>query len=242
MRSILGRCFVISENLFCLSGLGLVEGRLEPQIGFISNGENVIFNPEEWEKFWERKNEIESYFESKEFESSSAIEINKEILYRTIGPKEILIKCRLTWNACRMNASMFEKLMKLNVCIKSHVKNLKKRVDWANYRMKDVVEKTFEKLCHNFNVSQQLFQACLDIDLIVPKPPKISDLEIIYELRENEKNGDTMTSELVRVFEDFLIFQIRKKMSAEERINIPKNLNQISDGYVTSRETGVNFS
>lgn len=238
----MGRCFVIDENLFCLSGLRLVEGRLEPQIGLMSNGENVIFTPEEWKKFCERKNEIESYFQSREFESSLSFDMNHEILFRTIGPKQILIKCRLTWNSCRINASMFEKLMKLNICIKNHVKNLSKRVDWANYRMKDVIEKTVEKLSHSSNVSQQLFQACIDMELMVPKPQKITDSEIIYELRENEKSGDTMTSELIRVFEDFLIGQIKNQISVVENINTKENFDPNSYGYETSRGANVNFS
>lgn len=241
MRAILSRCFVIEENFFCIVGLRIEDGHLEPRIGLTSNGETVAFTKEEWDMFCQLKTEIDKYFQIGHGFSVENFS-NKEILFRNTWPRNILIKSKTTWNSVRINAVVFRKLMEIKDCINRKMRKIQKKTGYANYQLKEIVQQVADRIHYNCNVSQVLFQKCIDLELMVPKPPPLIDKDFIEILKTLEKNKDAVAFELTQIFEDHLIQIIREKIIKElascDVINTIARFENPSDEFQKSDETG----
>lgn len=101
-------------------------------------------------------------------------------------------------------------------CIDRHVKKIQKKTGYANYLLDEILNRAFDRLHYQCNLSCVLFEKCIDMELMVPKPPPVSDKDIAEEvLNAVENKKDAVAFELTRVFGDYLIQLIREKIAKD---------------------------
>ena len=104
----------------------------------------------------------------------------------------------------------YKTLQILNPCIERHFEKIRRKAEYGNYRIRDIIDRIAEKLNDQSSLSLHLFQTCIDLDLMIPKPPNHTE-EAIWEELKSFQNG-SLEQELIFMYGHYLVEKISRKI------------------------------
>lgn len=217
MRSIRARTYFLSRTLLLIAGLRKKDFELISVIGLVSiGGEKIVFSTEEFSQFCIQGRELEKYFTGK-CKTLNLRLPNHEVLLLHGNEKEIVLKCKHSWNSIRMNRIEFENLLNFSSFAQKYLEKIEKKRSFLTYKMNCLIFSAIDKIDGTSMEIDESFSKCKvkNPGIFIPNPPEVTKGEIFYELKVLVINEDPDVIEMIHIYGDDLsneiLFQLRFK-------------------------------
>ena len=207
MRSVRERTYFLSRTLLLVVGLRKKGFELISAIGLVSiGGEKIVFSNEEFSQFFTGKCKTLNFSLP-----------NHEVLLLHGNDKEVVLKCKHSWNSVRMNRIDFENLINFSSCAQKYLEKIEKKRSFLTYKMNSLIFSAIDKIDGTTMEIEENFSKykAKNPDIFIPNPPEVTMGEIFSELKVQVINEDSDVIEMIQIYgEDLckeILFQLRFK-------------------------------